>query len=82
MVTMSRNMFYKSVLLRFWSVSTVECPHSLVPWPSVAQASFDQFIDIERGEEYWKWFYFILFTNILLLFASAEVILTIKAVLI
>lgn len=53
---------------------------SLVTWPSVAQASFDQFIDIERGEKYWQQFYFILYTIALLLFASAELVLTVKAV--
>lgn len=53
---------------------------SLVTWPSVAQNSFDQFIDIERGEKYWKWFYFILFAILLLLFASAELVLIITAV--
>lgn len=46
--------------------------YGLVTWPSVAQASFDQFIDIESGGKYWKLFYFILFTIVLLLFASAE----------
>lgn len=45
---------------------------SLVTWPSVAQTSFDQFIDIGSCGQYKKLFYFILFRTLLLFFASAE----------